>query len=215
MHDSIIKVAIVDDHAIVRSGLRQYLADHVDLRVVGEAGTATEALALVDTIDVDVLLLDLAMPGQNGTDAIPALRARAPGTGILVLSGYPAELYAAHLLRIGANGYLNKDCQPGEIVEAIRVVARGRSYLPAHLARLAPQAIQTRAGEGPAHSKLSEREFGVLLRLARGGTAGQIAQDMAVSVKTVSTYRARVFQKMGLGSNTDLTYYALKNGLIE
>lgn len=213
MHDSIIKVAIVDDHAIVRSGLRQFLADHVDLRVVGEAGTAPEALALVGQMPIDVLLLDLAMPGQNGTDAIPALRARSPATGILVLSGYPAELYASHLLRLGANGYLNKDCQPGEIVEAIRVVARGRSYLPSHLAHLAP--IQTRAGTGPAHGKLSEREFEVLLRLARGNTAGQIAQDMAVSVKTVSTYRARVFQKMGLASNTDLTYYAIKNGLIE
>jgi two-component system, NarL family, invasion response regulator UvrY len=214
MHDSIIRVGIVDDHAIVRSGLRQFLAEHVDLRVVGEAGSGAEAIALVQSTQVDVLLLDLSMPGQDGSDAIPVIRSQAPATGILVLSGYPAELYAPHLIRTGANGYLNKECPPGHIVDAIRTVARGRSYLPPGMDKL-PQQILTRNGEGPLHKRLSDREFQVLLRLARGGTAGQIAQDMQLSVKTVSTYRARIFQKMGLGSNTDLTYYALKNKLID
>lgn len=213
MHDSIIKIGIVDDHAIVRSGLRQYLAEHVDLRVVGEAGSAVDAVAMVQKTSVDVLLLDLSMPGQSGSDVIPTIRAKAPATGILVLSGYPAELYAPHMIRSGANGYLNKECPPSEIVEAIRTVARGRSYLPPSLAQLIP--LQTKADDGPPHEKLSEREFDVMLRLARGRSATQIAHDMALSVKTISTYRTRIFQKMGLSSNTDLTYYALKNKLID
>lgn len=211
MHDSIIQVGIADDHAIVRSGLRQYLEEQVDLRVVGEAGNGSEAVALVKSRRIDVLLLDLAMPGQSGHDAIPPLRAASPTTGILVLSGYPAELYARQMLRQGANGYLNKECPPTEIVEAIRVVARGRSYVPASVAPL----LSLQAGAAALHEGLSAREFEVLLQLARGGTAGQIARDMQLSVKTVSTYRTRIFQKMGLASNTELTYYALKNGLIE
>lgn len=215
MHDSIIRVGIADDHAIVRSGLRQFLSEHVDLRVAGEAGSAAEAVALVRGTQIDVLLLDVSMPGQDGSDAIPAIRSHAPATGILVLSGYPAELYAPHLIRSGANGYLNKECPPSEIVEAIRTVARGRSYLPASLAHLRPLPLAARAAEGPLHGRLSEREFQVLLRLARGAAAGQIAQDMQLSVKTISTYRSRIFQKMGLSSNTDLTYYAIKNKLID
>jgi two-component system invasion response regulator UvrY len=211
MHDSIIQVGLVDDHAIVRSGLRQYLEDQVDLRVVGEASNGSEAVTLVASRRVDVLLLDLAMPGQSGNDAIPSLRAASPGTGILVLSGYPAELYARQLIRQGANGYLNKECPPREIVEAIRVVARGRSYLPASVQPLS--VLQ--AGPLSPHESLSQREYQVLLQLARGGTAGQIARDMQLSVKTVSTYRTRIFQKMGLASNTELTYYALKNHLID
>jgi len=211
MHDSIIRVGIVDDHAIVRSGLRQYLEEQVDLRVVGEAGNGAEAVHLVGGTPIDVLLLDLAMPGQSGNDAIPAIRAASPASGILVLSGYPAELYARQLIRQGANGYLNKECQPAEIVEAIRTVARGRSYLPASVAPLSPRQL---ANE-PPHESLSPREYEVLLQLARGGSAGQIARDMSLSVKTVSTYRTRIFQKMGLASNTELTYYALKNHLID
>jgi two-component system, NarL family, invasion response regulator UvrY len=123
MHSLMIKVGIVDDHAMVRSGLRQYLADQSDLQVVGEAGTAGEAIDLAQAIAMDVMVLDLSMPGQNGMDAMPLLRAKAPAMGILVLSGYPAEQYAPHAISMGADAYLSKDCPPTDIVQAIRAVA--------------------------------------------------------------------------------------------
>jgi two-component system, NarL family, invasion response regulator UvrY len=125
MHSLMIKVGIVDDHAMVRSGLRQYLADQADLQVVGEAASGGEAVDLAQSIKMDVMVLDLSMPGQNGMDAMPLIRAKAPGMGILVLSGYPAE-YAQHALDKGADAYLSKDCPPSDIVQAIRAVAMER-----------------------------------------------------------------------------------------
>lgn len=209
-----IKIGIVDDHAIVRSGLREYLAGHVDLRVVGEAGNGREAIDLVRGSEIDVLVMDLSMPGQSGLDALAMLRAKAPDMGILILSGYPEEHYAITLIRQGASGYLNKECEPGQIAEAIRTIARGRRYLTPAVAELLAQQLN-RKGAGPPHAQLSERELQVFLKLARGAAAGQVAHDLSLSVKTVSTYRTRLMEKMGLSTNSDLTYYALKNGLID
>lgn len=209
-----IRIGIVDDHAIVRAGLRQYLSDHVDLAVVGEAADGREALELVRRGELDVLVMDLSMPGQGGVDALTAIRARAPALPILILSGLPEAHYATPLLRQGASGYLNKDCEPEEIVKAIRTVARGRKYITPEVAELLADTLGAPDAR-PPHEQLSEREFQVFLRLAGGESVGALAESLSLSVKTVSTYRTRVLEKMKLSSNSDLTYYALKNGLIQ
>ena len=209
-----IKIGIVDDHAIVRSGLKQFFSDQVDLRVVGEAGSGREAIDLVRNVELDILVMDLSMPGQSGIDALAMIRAKAPDVGILILSGYPEEHYAVNLIRQGASGYLNKECDPEEIATAIRTVFRGRKYISPAVAELLADGLSG-DGDKPAHEQLSERELQVFLRLAQGETIGNMAKAMFLSVKTVSTYRTRVLEKLKLASNSDLTYYALKNGLIQ
>ena len=209
-----INIGIVDDHAIVRNGLKQFFSEHVDLRVVGEAANGREAIDLVRLVEMDVLVMDLSMPGQSGIDALAMIRAKAPDVGILILSGYPEAHYAVNLIRQGASGYLNKECEPTEIVEAIRVIALGKRYLNATVAELMAQQLD-RKKDAAAHELLSEREFQVFLRLAQGGSAGDIARALSLSVKTVSTYRTRLMEKMSLASNSDLTYYALKNKLFD
>ncbi len=209
-----IRIAIVDDHAVVRAGLRQYLAEHEDLCVVAEAADGREALDIVRKGEVDVVLLDIAMPGTNGVDALAAIRARAPKLPVLVFSGHAEAHYGATLLRLGASGYLNKDCDPTEIIKAVRTVHRGRRYITASMAERLADGLAS-GDERPAHEQLSERELQVFLRLARGETIGHLALSLSLSVKTVSTYRSRVMDKLGLASNSDLTYHALKNGLIQ
>ena len=209
-----IRIGIVDDHSIVRSGLRQYFEDQSDLQVVGEAASGRAAVEMVRTTALDVLIMDLSMPGQTGADAIVQIHTRAPSLAILVLSGYPEEHYAVDLIRKGASGYLNKQCDPSEIVTAIRTVAHGRRYITATVAELLVQQLD-RAEGGPAHEQLSDRESQVFLRLAKGESVGEIAVAISLSVKTVSTYRTRIMEKMGLSSNSDLTYYALKAKLID
>ncbi len=209
-----IRIGIVDDHSIVRSGLRQYFEDQSDLQVVGEAASGGEAIDLVRKTELDVLLMDLSMPGQTGIDALAMIRAKAPDVAILILSGYPEEHYALNLIRQGASGYLSKQCDPSEIVAAIRTVAQGRRHITPAVAELLAQQL-TRPDEGLPHEQLSEREFQVFVRLAKGETVGDIAEGLSISVKTVSTYRTRIMEKMGLTSNSSLTYYALKNKVID
>lgn len=209
-----IRIGLVDDHAIVRSGLKQALSDHVDLRVTGEARDGREALELARTGEVDVLLLDISMPGESGVDALHAIKARFPDLPVLILSGFPEANYATTLLRQGASGYLNKECDPDEIANAIRVVSRGRRYISPAVAELLADGLAG-GGEQPAHELLSERELQVFLRLAKGETIGTMAESMFLSVKTVSTYRTRVLAKLKLSNNSELTYYAIKNGLIQ
>ena len=209
-----IRIAIVDDHAIVRAGLRQFFADQVDFVVVAEAANGREALDIVRKGEVDVVLLDISMPGQGGVDTLAAIRARAPDLPVLILSGFAEEHYATALLRQGASGYLNKDCDPEEIVRAIRTVYRGGKYVTASMAERLAESLGGGGDKAP-HELLSERELQVFLRLAQGETIGHTAESMSLSVKTVSTYRTRVMEKMQLESNSDLTYYALKNGLIQ
>lgn len=209
-----IRIAIIDDHPLVRAGLRKFFADQWDFSVVAEGGNGREALDIVRRGDVDVVLMDIAMPDQSGVDALAAIRVRAPELPVLILSGYPEEHYATALLRQGASGYLNKDCDPEEIIRAIRTVARGRKYITAGVAERLADGVGGGA-ERPLHEQLSERELQVYLRLAQGETIGHMAVSMSLSVKTVSTYRTRVMEKMKLGSNSDLTYHALKNGMIQ
>jgi len=209
-----ISVLLVDDHAVVRTGLKQFLSEHVDLRVAGEAANGAQALELAREGQVDVLLMDLSMPDQSGVDALKAIKARFPDLAVLILSGFPEAHYATNLLRLGASGYLNKECDPDEIVLAIRTVSMGRKYISQVVAMLLAEGV---AGglERPPHELLSERELQVFLRLARGETVGAMAEAMFLSVKTVSTYRTRVLEKLKLASNSDLTYYAMTNGLIQ
>ena len=209
-----IRIGIVDDHAIVRSGLRQFLSEHVDLRVTGEANNGREALELARGGEIDVLLMDISMPDQSGVDALAAIKARFPDLPVLILSGFPEAHYATTLLRQGASGYLNKDCDPEDIANAIRTVSRGRRYISPAVAEMLAEGVAG-GGDRPAHEALSERELQVFLRLAKGETIGHMAEALFLSVKTVSTYRTRVLEKLQLASNSDLTYYALKNGLIQ
>ncbi len=209
-----IRIAIVDDHAMVRAGLRQFFADQADFLVVAEAANGHEAMNIVRQGDVDVLLMDISMPGQGGVDALAAIKARAPDLPVLILSGFAEEHYATTLLRQGASGYLNKDCDPEDIVKAIRTVVRGRKYISAAVAERLADGLGAESDKA-LHEQLSERELQVFLRLARGEAVGAMAASMCLSIKTVSTYRTRVMEKMRLESNSDLTYYALKNGLID
>jgi len=210
-----IRIAIVDDHAMVRAGLRQFFADQIDFQVVAEASTGREAVDIVRKGEVDVIVMDISMPDQSGVDALSAIRARAPDLPVLILSGFPEAHYATTLLRQGASGYLNKDCDPEEIVKAIRTVHRGRKYITSVVAEQLADGLGGGGVDKALHEQLSDRELQVFLRLARGETIGHMAVSMSLSVKTVSTYRTRVMEKMKLESNSDLTYYAIKNGLIQ
>jgi two-component system, NarL family, invasion response regulator UvrY len=208
-----IRIAIVDDHALVRSGLRGFITDQPDIEVVAEASDGAQALDVVRQHALDVLVLDISMPKQSGMDVLARIQAHAPDLGILILSGYPEEHYAVSLLRRGVSGYLNKQCEPEDIVTAVRRIAGGNRYITPQVAEMLACQLN-RPDNAAAHDQLSARELQVLLRLAQGETVGDIAESLFLSAKTVSTYRTRILEKMGLASNSDLTYYALKNGLL-
>lgn len=209
-----IRIAIVDDHPVVRAGLKQFLSDEIDMAVTCEAGSGREALDIVRAGQIDVMLMDISMPDQSGVDALIAIRARAPDLPVLMLSVFSEAHYATALLKHGASGYLNKECDPQELVSAIRTVALGRKYITPAVGQLLANSLVN--GSGAAlHENLSDRELQVFLRLAQGQTVGELALSMSLSVKTVSTYRTRMMEKMNLSSNSDLTYYALKNGLMQ
>jgi two-component system invasion response regulator UvrY len=209
-----VRVGIADDHPITRSALRSYLDEQDGMRVVAEAASGREAIDLVRTHDLDVLLLDLDMPGQSGIDALTMIKAKAEHVAVLVLSGYPEHQYAVPLIRSGASGYLNKACDPSEITAAIRRVAQGGRYITAAVAELLATQVMT-PSPGGLHEQLSARELQVFLKLAQGCTAGQVAAELSLSAKTVSTYRARLMRKLDARSNSDLTYYALKHRLLD
>lgn len=209
-----IRIAIVDDHAVVRAGLRHILGSQPDFQVVSEGSSGQEALDIARAAPLDVMVLDIAMAGCGGVDVLLAIKARMPDLPVLILSGLPEEPYAMALLRHGASGYLSKRCEPAELIGAIRTVGRGRRYISASVAE---QLAEGWACEGRAslHERLSDREFQVFLHLAGGATVGRTADGMSLSVKTVSTYRTRVMEKLKLASNSELTYYAMKNGLMQ
>ncbi|MBK9116727.1 MAG: response regulator transcription factor [Betaproteobacteria bacterium] len=209
-----IRILIADDHAIVRAGLQQFIADQPDMQVAGEAATGSEAVALVRGGEFDVVLLDISMPDRNGIDTLKTLRQIAPAMPVLMLSGYAEDQYAVNLLRAGAAGYLNKEAAARELVGAIRTVVNGRKFVSPALAQILADGV-ARDADRPLHAELSQREFQILCKLAAGAAVSKIAAELNLSVKTVSTYRSRVLEKMGMKSNADLTYYAIKNGLID
>jgi two-component system, NarL family, invasion response regulator UvrY len=209
-----LRVLIADDHAIVRAGLKQFLAEVPDITVAGEAGSGTEALELIRQGEWDVVLLDIAMPDMTGIDVLKRLRHDKPDLPVLILSIYPEEQYAVSMLRAGASGYLTKESAPEQLEQAIRKVATGHRYVSPALAELLALEVGGDAGR-PAHETLSQREFQVFSKLAAGKAVSEIAGELCLSVKTISTYRARILEKMGMKNNAELTYYAIKNHLIE
>jgi DNA-binding NarL/FixJ family response regulator len=208
-----IRILIADDHAIVRAGLRQFIADEPDLEVVGEAGTGTQALSFIRSQPCDVVLLDISMPDLNGVDVLGQLKRIRPDLPVLILTAYPEEQYAVALLRAGASGFIRKESAPEELIGALRTVAQGRKYVSASLGQLLLKDME--GSNRPVHATLSEREFQIFRRLASGQSVSRIAAELFLSVKTVSTYRVRILEKMDMRTNADLTYYAIKNGLIE
>lgn len=208
-----IRVGVVDDHAIVRTALRLWLLDHPDLHYCGEASNGSEAIELVATRPIDVLLLDLAMPGRGGLDIVASLRARSPATRILIFSASAEEHHARQSLKQGVQGFVHKSCDPHELVAAIRRVACGQRHLSDVLAQ--QLASEAAAGEpSPLHC-LSKREFQVLLLLAQGAKSGAISQRLHLSVRTITLYRSRLIRKLNLATNSDLTYFAMKQGLLD
>ena len=209
-----IRLLVVDDHAVVRAGLKQFLGDFDDIEITGEAESAAEAVSLMRNGVYDIVLLDISMPDRNGVDLLKQMRRERPDLPVLVLSMHPANRYAVQLLRYGASGYLQKETMPTELVDAIRKIRLGRRYITPELAELLAGELEG-GTDRPLHEQLSEREHQVFMSLARGEPVGAIALALSLSVKTVSTYRARVLEKMKIASNADLTYYAIKNGLVD
>jgi DNA-binding NarL/FixJ family response regulator len=210
----VTRILLVDDHQIVRVGLAQYIATHDDLQVSAEAGSGDEAIQLVRKQEFDVVVLDISMPDKNGIDTLHIIKRIKPDLHVLVLSGHSETHYAVNTLRAGASGYVCKDAPPEEFIRAIRVVARGRRYLSEAAADLVSDQLMHRTDK-MVHETLSEREFQIFRKLAAGQSPTTVADELHISVKTVSTYRTRVLEKMGLKTNADLTYYAIKNALID
>ena len=209
-----IKILIADDHAIVRAGLKQILAEVSDMKVCGEASTGDEVLKMIRKEEWDILLLDISMPGKNVLELIKLAKLQNPRQPILILSMYPEDQYAIRMLKSGADGYLTKESAPDQLVSAIRKVARGGKFISAAMTEklieeLCPEPNQR------LHTKLSDREYMVFLALAKGKRITDIANEMSLSVKTISTFRSRLMAKMDLQSGADIVYYALKHNLLD
>jgi two-component system invasion response regulator UvrY len=209
-----IRVFIADDHAIVREGLKQILAESPDIIVAGEAENGLDAIKLFRRARCHVMLLDISMPDKNGIDVLKQVKKENPDMAVLMLSMHREDQYAIRSLRAGAAGYLTKQSAPRELVNAIRQVAGGMKYVSAALA----QELASQVGEdheAPLHESLSDREYQTLTMIASGKTVGTIAKELSLSVKTISEYRARLLVKMKLKNSAELTHYAIKNELIE
>ncbi len=207
------KVMIADDHALFRAGLRSLLEETGEFEVVAEACNGEDALNAVREREIDVTLLDLSMPKQSGIDVLKRMKSLKPEMAVLILSMYPEEQYAVNMLRAGASGYLTKESAPEQVVTALRTVRKGRKYISNEVAELLAETPD--ASTVPLHGTLSQREFQIFCKLATGQSVSEVATELFLSVKTISTYRTRVLEKMGMHSNADLTYYAIKNGIIQ
>jgi DNA-binding NarL/FixJ family response regulator len=209
-----IHVLIADDHAIVRQGLKQILSETEDMLVTGEADDGAEALALARQQPWDVFLLDVSMPNRNGIDTLKQLKKEFPRLPVLILSMHPEEQYAVRALKAGASGYLTKQSAPEQLVNAIRQVASGKKYLSPAVAQQLADAISENTEKSP-HERITDREYQVLKLIAAGKTLTQIAESLNLGVATVSTYRARLLEKMGLRSTAELIRYGLEHGLAD
>jgi len=209
-----IRVLIADDHAVVRQGLKQILGDTPEMLVAGEAINGQEVLDKVRAEAWDVVVLDISMPDRSGLDILKELQSERPKLPVLVLSMYSEDQFAVRVLKAGARGYLTKDSAPDELVKAVRKVVSGGTYVSAFLAEKLAFEIGTDSNKLP-HEALSDREFQVLRLIAAGKSVKEIAAELYLSVKTVSTYRARLLQKMNLETNAELIHYAIQNHLID
>jgi len=212
-----IKVILCDDHALIRRGIRDTLADAADMQVVGEAGDYSELRSLLHKLGpdhgVDVLVLDINMPGRSGLDVLHVLKDEGNSLRVLIVSMYPEDQYAIRALRAGAFGYVNKGGDPQSLVQAVRTVAQGRKYVTPEIAQMLVESLTAPVTE-QAHQKLSDRELQTLVMIASGKRLSDIAEELMLSPKTVSVYRARVLEKLALANNSELTVYAIRNGLV-
>ncbi len=220
-----IDVILCDDHALIRRGIRDTLAEAADIRVVGEAGDYGELRSLMRSLadggargrggaPCDVLVLDINLPGRSGLDALHVLKDEGSLVKVLVVSMYPEDQYAIRALRAGAFGYVNKGGDPQLIVQAVRTVAQGRKYVTPEIAQMLVESLTAPTTAENAHQKLSDRELQTLTMIASGKRLSDIAEALMLSPKTVSVYRARVLEKLGLANNAELTVYAIRNGLV-
>ena len=210
-----IRILIADDHAIVREGLKQILADTKDMVVAGDAENGNDAIKLARRGDSDVLLLDISMPDKSGIEVLKQVKKESPKIAVLMLSMHREDQYAIRSLKAGASGYLNKQSAPAELVDAIRQVAAGRKYISPALAQELANQVGDENRETPPHETLSDREYQTLIMIASGKTVSDIAAELTLSVKTISMYRSRLLQKMKMRHNAELTHYAIKNHLVE
>lgn len=208
------RLLIVDDHAVVREGLKHIIAGHADLCVVGEAETGLEAVKLSRQLDCQVILLDISLPDRNGIDVLKQIKKESPQLYVLVFSIHREDQYAVRSLKAGASGYLSKQSDAAEIVEAIRQVGAGLKYVSPQLAQELANNLNQPLDE-ELHKTLSDREYQTLTMIASGKSVSDIAKELSLSVKTISEYRARVLLKMKLKHNAELTHYAIKNQLVE
>lgn len=209
-----IKILIADDHPIVREGLKQILSETDDIKIKDEASNGLEVIDYITKNDYDVVLLDISMPGRDGVDVLRDVKTYKPKTPVLILSMYPEEHYAIRIIRGGAAGYVTKSSAPDELISAIRKVAKGGKYISDSLAVQLTYELD-RDADRPLHNILSDREYQVMLLISSGKSVTEIAEDLNLSVKTVSTYRARILEKMNMKNNTALVLYAVKNNLIK
>ncbi len=208
-----LRILIADDHAIVRQGLKQIVTETQDMIVAGEASNGQELLNKIKEEDYDVVVLDITMPGRNGVDVLRQLRSERPQLPVLMLSIHPEEQYALRALKAGASGYLTKESAPDELVAAIRKVSWGGKYVSSSLAEKLAFELETGHEQAP-HEALSDREYQVMCMIASGKTVMEVAQELSLSEKTISTYRSRILEKMKMKNNAELTYYAIKNQLV-
>ncbi len=213
MKDS-IRILIADDHAIVREGLKQIVAEESDMAVTGEASDANELFALLEKEKFEIVVLDISMPGKSGLEALKDIKVMYPDLPVLILSMFTEEQYGIRAIKAGAAGYLKKVSAPTELVTAIRKIVSGGRYINQPLAERLAESIEENI-QKPPHERLSDREYQIMCLIASGKTAEEIADDLSISVHTVYTYRNRIFDKMDLKSNVELTQYVIQNKLIE
>jgi two-component system invasion response regulator UvrY len=209
-----IKVCVIDDHAVVREGLKRIIEESPGMAVTAEAGDGQEAVRVIQKDPCDVVLLDLSLPNKNGMDILKQIHIESPRLPVLVLSMHSEDQYAVRVLRAGAAGYLTKESAPAKLVQAIRKVVRGGKYVSPTLAERLVYDLNSDSTKAP-HQILSDREYQVLCMIASGKTVTMIAVELSLSVKTVSTYRVRILEKLNMKNNAELTRYAIKEGLVD
>ena len=209
-----IRVFIADDHGIVRKGMKQILSRTPDIEVAGEASTGQEALEKIWANNFDVVILDISLPGRNGLEILKQIKSQQPKLPVLILSMYPEDQYAVRVLKAGAAGYLTKESDKSELIEAIRRIAQGKKYITPALAERLADELKPGADKAP-HDKLSDREYHLMCLIAKGKNTKEIAAELSLSIKTIGTHRASLLDKMEMKSNAELTHYAIQHKLVE
>ncbi len=214
MEENTIKLIIADDHSFLREGIKKTIHDEIDMKIVGEASNAAEAVSIIKEKMPDIAIMDISMPGKSGLDVLKDLKAMKLKIKVLILSMHPEDRFAIRALKAGAMGYLTKESAPDELVKAIRTILTGRKYVSKSLADKLIDILSDEMDKLP-HENLSDREYDVFIKIASGKKAVEIATELSISVHTVNTYRARILEKMSMNSNVELTQYAMHNNLID